>query len=68
MVDELLNPLLEYGPVAVDRVSDRLADLQARVAEERRAFDEFVALVGERPPQHALVLDLFARNDRIDAD
>ena len=68
MVDEMLNPLLEYGPVAVDRVADRLRELQVRVAEERQAFEAFVALMGDRPSQHATVLDLFARGDRVEAD
>jgi hypothetical protein len=68
MVDELLVPLLEYGPVAVDRVSDRLPELRALVAAEEDAFRAFVAMVGERPQQDAVVLDLFARSSGVDAD
>ena len=62
MVDELLVPLLEYGPVAVERVADRLPELRALVAAEEQAFDAFVALAGERPTRDAVVLDLFARS------
>jgi len=62
MVDELLVPLLEYGPVAVDRVADRLPELRALVQAEEMAFDAFVAMVGERPTRDAVVLELFARS------
>lgn len=68
LVDELLAPLLEYGPVAVDRVSDRLGEVQSLVAEEAQAFAAFVNLVGARPSQDAVVLDLFARGGRRDPD
>jgi len=64
MVDELLVPLLEYGPVAVERVAERLAELRVLVAAEEQAFDAFVALVGDRPTRDAVVLDLFARSSR----
>ena len=68
MVDELLVPLLEYGPVAVDRVSDRLAELRALVRAEELAFDAFVTAVGERPTQDAVVLELFARSGGSDPE
>lgn len=68
MVDELLTPLLEYGPVAVDRVSERLGELQALVFQEVQAFEAFVGLVEERPTYDAVVFDLFARTGRPDAD
>ena len=67
-VDELLAPLLEYGPVAVDRVSDRLPELEGLVAEEVEAFRAFASLVGEREVFDAVVLDLFARTARPDVD
>jgi hypothetical protein len=68
MVDELLLPLLEYGPVAVDRVGERLPELRALVAAEEDAFRAFVAVVGERPQRDAVVLDLFARSGGGDPD
>ena len=64
MVDELLVPLLEYGPVAVERVAERLAELRVLVAAEEQAFDAFVALVADRPTRDAVVLELFARSSR----
>ena len=60
-VDELLEPLLEYGPVAVERVADRLAEVQALVGEEKRAFDAFVALVLEQRQSEGVVLEMFGR-------
>jgi hypothetical protein len=60
-VDELLEPLLEYGPVAVERVADRLAEVQALVADEKRAFDAFVALVLEHRQSEGVVLEMFGR-------
>lgn len=68
MVDELLVPLLEYGPVAVDRVADRLPELRALVHAEEQAFDAFVAIVGDRPARDAVVLELFARSGGSDAE
>ncbi len=68
MVDELLVPLLEYGPVAVDRVADRLPELRSLVHAEELAFDAFVAAVGDRPTQDAVVLELFARSGGTDAE
>jgi hypothetical protein len=62
LVDELLDPLLEYGPAAVDRVAERLAQVESLVESERQAFLAFAALVAERrePSQRtAVVLDLF---------
>jgi len=67
-VDEMLEPLLEYGPVAVDRVSDRLAQVHVLVDEEAAAFTAFVALVHGRPKHEAVVVDLFGRLSRADAD
>jgi hypothetical protein len=60
-VDELLAPLLEYGPVAVDRVADRLSDIRLIVDDERRAFDAFVEILRDRDESTAKVLDLFGR-------
>jgi hypothetical protein len=60
-VDELLAPLLEYGPVAVDRVADRLGDIRMIVDDERRAFEAFVEILCERDQATAKVLDLFGR-------
>ncbi|MCU1673520.1 MAG: hypothetical protein JWN77_1633 [Frankiales bacterium] len=67
MVDELLLPLLEYGPVAVDRVGERLSEVRALMAAEQRSFEAFAALVQGRPERDAVVVDLFARS-RMDAD
>jgi hypothetical protein len=61
VVDEVLAPLLEYGPVAVDRVADRLDEVRGLVADETRAFDAFVAVLGERQQRNAIVLDMFGR-------
>jgi hypothetical protein len=61
VVDELLGPLLEYGPVAVDRVADRLPEIRQLVADEHRAFEAFVDAVGAHEPRDAVVLDLFHR-------
>lgn len=60
-VDELLAPLLEYGPVAVERVEERLGDVQALVAAETAAFQAFVAELGASEAKDAVVLDLFGR-------
>ena len=60
-VDEVLAPLLEYGPIAVDRVADRLAELTALVRAEGEAFASFVELLDASPKQDAQVLDLFSR-------
>src|SRR5215217_7618831 len=60
-VDELLEPLLEYGPVAVDRVADRLSQVRALVAEEQRAFDAFVDLVLLDRGEPGVVLEMFGR-------
>jgi hypothetical protein len=69
MVDEVLAPLLEYGPIAVDRVSDRLDEVQSLVQAEMEAFAAFVLIVGEqRPAPDAIVLDLFARAGQPEAD
>jgi hypothetical protein len=68
MVDELLQPLLEYGPVAVDRVAERLGEVRALVAAEQRSFEAFAALLEGRPEHSAVVLDLFAPRARSDSD
>ena len=60
-VDELLAPLLEYGPVAVERVAERLADVQALVAAETAAFQAFVEELGAPQATEAVVLELFGR-------
>lgn len=73
LVDELLDPLLEYGPAAVDRVADRLSQVRALVRSEQQAFEAFAALVeerGDRPEalsgRSAIVLDLFPVADAVD--
>ncbi|MDX6197424.1 MAG: hypothetical protein QOJ79_575 [Actinomycetota bacterium] len=60
-VDELLDPLLEYGPVAVERVAERLSQVQALVGDEQRAFDAFVEIVLEHQQGEAVVLEMFGR-------
>lgn len=60
-VDDLVTPLLEYGPIALDRVSDQLAALQQMLRDESEAFDAFAQLVGERPQRDAVVVNLFDR-------
>lgn len=59
-VDDLLGPLLSYGPVAVDRVVERLDGLRSLVEQEQRAFDAFVLAVRGRGEAGAVVLNLFA--------
>jgi hypothetical protein len=60
-VDEVLGPLLEYGPVAVERVVERLAQINDLVTNEQRAFEAFVAVVDENRTDDAVVLDMFGR-------
>jgi hypothetical protein len=60
-VDELLGPLLEYGPVAVDRVADRLSEVRQLVADEQRAFEAFVDAIVDHEHTGAVVVDMFAR-------
>jgi hypothetical protein len=60
-VDELLEPLLEYGPVAVDRVAERLSQVQALVSDEQRAFEAFVECVVEHQQGEGVVLEMFGR-------
>lgn len=60
-VDELLAPLLEYGPVAVERVAERLDDVEALVTAEAAAFQAFVAELGAPEVTEAVVLELFGR-------
>ena len=74
LVDEVLDPLLEYGPAAVDRVADRLAQVRALVLGEQQAFEAFAALMQQRgdvaeearPDRGAIVLDLFPMPDSVD--
>ena len=67
-VDELVVPLLDVGPMAVQRVSDRLAQLEHLLREERSAFDAFAALVPRVPRQDAVVIDLFGQLSTADRD
>ncbi len=67
-VDELIQPLLEVGPVAVERVSRRLPQLEALLREERAAFAAFAALVQPVPRQGAVVIDLFGQLTTADPD
>jgi hypothetical protein len=60
-VDEVLDPLLAYGPVAVERVVDRLSVVRGLMADEQRAFDAFVTVVEEHRQGDALVLEMFGR-------
>jgi hypothetical protein len=60
-VDELLEPLLEYGPVAVDRVAERLVQVRDLVLDEQRAFDAFVEVVLEHQRGEGVVLEMFGR-------
>ena len=60
-VDELLEPLLEYGPVAVERVAERLSQVQELVLDEQRAFEAFVETVIEHQHGDAVVLEMFGR-------
>lgn len=69
LVDELLDPLLEYGPAAVDRVAERLAQVRALVVSEQQAFESFAALMEERghtEGRGAIVLDLFPSSEPVD--
>ncbi|MCU1589548.1 MAG: hypothetical protein JWP11_804 [Frankiales bacterium] len=61
VVDEVLAPLLEYGPVAVERVAERLPQIKDLVSDEQRAFDSFVEVVREHHQGDAVVLEMFAR-------
>jgi hypothetical protein len=65
-VDDLLAPLLEYGPVAVDRVADRLDAVRKLVEDEHSAFDAFVAIASARSQPDAVVLELFPRRSEAD--
>ncbi|MCW2572569.1 MAG: hypothetical protein JWO88_2627 [Frankiales bacterium] len=62
-VDDLLLPLLEYGPVAVDRVAEHLTQMRALVADEQRAFNAFVEVLADHPQTGAVVLEMFARRE-----
>lgn len=59
-VDEMLTPLLEYGPVAVDRVADRLPEVRSMVEDEKRAFEAFADVLAARHQEDAVVLEMFA--------
>ncbi len=67
-VDELVEPMLEYGPIAVDRVIDRLPDVQELVREEEAAFAAFVSLVAGESRRDAVVVDLYGRLTTADAE
>lgn len=67
-VDDLLTPLLEYGPIAVDRVSDQLSQVQQLLREEHAAFAAFTSLVADRTRESAVVVELFSRLSTVDAD
>lgn len=60
-VDELLTPLLEYGPIAVERVAERLSDLCVLMADEAAAFAVFTDSLLQSRHLDAVVLDMFAR-------
>lgn len=60
-VDDVLGPLLEYGPVAVDRVAERLSQVQALVLDEQRAFEAFVETVLEHERGDGVVLEMYGR-------
>jgi hypothetical protein len=60
-VDELLEPLLEYGPVAVERVAERLNQVRALMDDELRAFEAFVEIVVEAQQAEGVVLEMFGR-------
>ena len=60
-VDELLDPLLEYGPVAVERVADRLSQVKALVLDEQRAFEAFVEVIADHRQREGVVLEMFGR-------
>jgi hypothetical protein len=61
-VDELLEPLLEYGPVAVERVAERLPQVRSLVVDEQRAFQAFVDVILEHHGADAIVLEMFGRH------
>ena len=67
-VDELVEPMLEYGPIAVDRVTDRLPHVQELVREEEAAFASFVALVAGESRRDAVVIDLYGKLSSVDAE
>jgi hypothetical protein len=60
-VDEMLEPLLEYGPVAVERVAERLGQVRLLVEDEQRAFEAFVDVLSDHQPSDAVVLEMFGR-------
>ena len=60
-VDEILAPLLEYGPVAVERVARRLTEVRALVDDERGAFEAFVEVLAAHEQSDAVVLEMFGR-------
>ncbi|MEO6205265.1 MAG: hypothetical protein ABIO67_07790 [Mycobacteriales bacterium] len=67
-VDELVEPMLEYGPIAVDRVIDRLPYVQQAVRAEEEAFASFVSLVSGSSRRDAVVVDLYGRPSTVDVD
>lgn len=60
-VDDALAPLLAYGPVAVDRVAERLPEVRSLVAEEWAAFEAFVEVLAGRSQHEGVVVEMFAR-------
>jgi hypothetical protein len=62
-VDELLDPLLEYGPVAVERVAERLTQIRALVLDEQQAFQAFIEVVLEHQQHEGVVLEMFGRRN-----
>lgn len=60
-VDDLLEPLLAYGPVAVERVVGRLSEVRGLVDDERRAFEAFVDVLDERQQSDGVVMKMFGR-------
>ncbi|GAC1610500.1 MAG: hypothetical protein NVS3B26_19130 [Mycobacteriales bacterium] len=60
-VDELLTPLLEYGPAAVDRVADHLTVLRSMMADEMAAFEAFADVLPPGRRTGGVVLPMFGR-------
>ena len=57
-LSDRLEGLLLHGPTAVDRVASRTDELRTALEQERRAFEDFVALVQEPGHGAAPTLDL----------
>ena len=52
-LDELLEPLLAQGPLAVERVATHLGPVTAAVAGERAAYDAFLQAAASRAAEDA---------------